>query len=191
MLGQEHGMRWYPPRALLDAAEVTRFCPSPTGYVHIGGVYVDTIDVDVARHSGGTYLVRIEDTDQARVAGGSVGQFAEAFSYFSISSDESDEDGRYGPYTQSRRSEIYLSYVRQLLEEGKAYLCFATKADLEEIRTQQRAARALPGYYGQWAIWRDAPPARVAERLAAGGRYAGRLRSPGVPGARAGVIDAP
>ncbi len=188
--GPEHWERRYPPRALPDAAEVTRFCPSPTGYVHIGGVYVATIDVDVARHSGGTYLVRIEDTDQARVAGGSVGQFAEAFSYFSISSDESDEDGRYGPYTQSRRSEIYLSYVRQLLEEGKAYLCFATKADLEEIRTQQRAARALPGYYGQWAIWRDAPPARVAERLAAGDRYVVRFRSPGVAGARVGFIDA-
>src|SRR5260370_519088 len=67
--GPEHWERRYPPRALPDAAEVTRFCPSPTGYVHIGGVYVATIDVDVARHSGGTYLVRIEDTDQARVAG--------------------------------------------------------------------------------------------------------------------------
>ena len=80
----EHWERRYPPRGLPAGAEVTRFSPSPTGFLHIGGVYTATIDVDIARHSGGRYLVRVEDTDQARVAEGAAEQFAGAFGYFGI-----------------------------------------------------------------------------------------------------------
>ena len=99
--------RWeqrYPPRDLPAGAKVTRFSPSPTGYLHIGGVYAATIDVDIARQSGGVYFVRLEDTDQARVAEGAAAQFAEAFAYFSIGPDEDDQTGRYGPYPQSERA---------------------------------------------------------------------------------------
>src|ERR1700722_2357933 len=103
-----HWEERYPPRGLPDGAEVTRLGPSPTGSLHIGGVYVATINADVARHSGGVYLVRIEDTDQARLVEGAREQFAEAFSYFRIEPDEDDATGRYGPYEQSRRSGIYL-----------------------------------------------------------------------------------
>jgi len=179
----------YPPRDLPDGAQVTRFSPSPTGYLHIGGVYVATIDVDVARHSGGRYLVRLEDTDQARVAEGAVAQFAEAFAYFSIGPDEDDQTGRYGPYAQSGRADTYLSHVRELLRGGKAYPCFATRQELEEITARQRAAGALPGYYGRWAICRDAPEEQVVARLAAGDPYVVRFRSPGVAGARVSFTD--
>ena len=182
--------RRYPPRELPAGAEVTRFSPSPTGFLHIGGVYVATVDVDVARHSGGRYLVRLEDTDQARVTEGAAEQFAEAFAYFSIVPDEDDQTGRYGPYAQSGRAETYLTYVRELLRRGQAYPCFATKQDLEEIAARQRAAGALPGYYGTWAIWRDAPEEQVAERLAAGDPYVVRFRSPGAAGARVTFTDA-
>jgi glutamyl-tRNA synthetase len=186
----EHWESRYPPRDLPEGAQVTRFSPSPTGFLHIGGVYAATIDVDVARHSGGTYLVRLEDTDQARVAEGAAEQFAEAFEYFSIGPDEDDLTGRYGPYYQSARAEIYLTYVRELLRQGRAYPCFATKQDLEEISARQRAAGALPGYYGTWAIWRDAAQERVAERLEAGVPYVVRFRSPGTAGARVSFTDA-
>jgi len=84
-------------------------------------VYAATIDVDVARHSGGVYLVRLEDTDQARVAEGAAAQFAEAFAYFSIGPDEDDRSGRYGPYSQSLRAQTYLTYVRELLRQDTAY----------------------------------------------------------------------
>ena len=140
-----HWERRYPPRDLPEGAEVTRFSPSPTGFLHIGGVYVATIDVDVARHSGGRYLVRLEDTDQARVTEGAAEQFAEAFAYFSIGPDEDDQTGQYGPYAQSGRADTYLTFVRELLRQGRAYPCFATKQDLEEITARQRAAGALPG----------------------------------------------
>src|SRR5271165_547445 len=182
--------RRYPPPELPAGAEVTRFSPSPTGFLHIGGVYVATVDVDVARHSGGRYLVRLEDTDQARVTEGAAEQFAEAFAYFSIGPDEDDQTGRYGPYAQSGRAETYLTYVRELLRRGQAYPCFATRQDLEEIAARQRAAGALPGYYGTWAIWRDAPEEQVAERLAAGDPYVVRFRSPGAAGTRVTFTDA-
>src|SRR5215472_17251803 len=185
----EHWERRYPPRDLPEGAEVTRFSPSPTGFLHIGGVYVATVDVDVARHSGGRYLVRLEDTDQARVTEGAAEQFAEAFVYFSIGPDEDDQSGQYGPYAQSGRAQTYLTYVRELLRQSQAYPCFATKQDLEEIAARQRAAGALPGYYGKWAIWRDAPEEQVAERLAAGDPYVVRFRSPGAAGARVSFTD--
>jgi len=187
--GPQHWAERYPPRGLPPAAEVTRFSPSPTGYLHIGGVYVAIIDADVALHSGGSYLLRIEDTDQARVTEGAVGQFADALAYFAISPQEDDLSGRYGPYVQSSRAEIYLTYVRELLCQGKAYLCFATRADLEDISARQRAAGALPGYYGMWAIWRDARAAQVEERLAAGAPYVVRFRSPGLAGGRVTWAD--
>ncbi len=188
--GAEHWERRYPPRDLPEGAQVTRFSPSPTGFLHIGGVYAATIDVDVAHHSGGRYLVRLEDTDQARVVEGAVAQFAEAFAYFSIEPDEDDETGRYGPYSQSARAQTYLTYARELLRQDLAYPCFATREELADITARQRAAGALPGYYGKWAIWRDADPAQVAARLQAGDPYVVRFRSPGAAGVRVSFTDA-
>jgi glutamyl-tRNA synthetase len=186
----EHWENRYPPRDLPEGAKVTRFAPSPTGFLTIGGVFTATIDTDVAHQSGGVYLVRLEDTDQARVTEGAAGQFAEAFAYFSIAPDEDDRTGRYGPYSQSERARTYLTYVRELLRQGRAYVDFATRQDLEEITARQRAAGALPGYYGTWAIWRDADPEEVTKRLAAGEPYVVRFRSPGVSGNRVSFTDA-
>jgi glutamyl-tRNA synthetase len=186
----DHWEHRYPPRDLPGGAKVTRFAPSPTGFLTIGGVFTATIDADVARQSGGIYLVRLEDTDQARVTEGAAEQFAEAFAYFSIAPDEDDQTGGYGPYEQSARSQTYLTYVRELLRQGRAYPCFATRQDLEEITARQRAAGALPGYYGKWAIWRDADPEQVAKRLAVGDPYVVRFRSPGVTGVRVSFTDA-
>ncbi len=186
----EHWERRYPPRRLPDGAQVTRFAPSPTGFLHIGGVYTATIDRDVAKHSGGRYLVRIEDTDQARVTEGAAEQFAASFDYFEIGPDEDDLTGHYAPYTQSARQDIYLTYVRELLRGNKAYLCFATREQLADIADRQRKAGALPGYYGQWAIWRDAPDDEVLKKLEAGDPYVVRFRSPGAAGVRVSYTDA-
>ena len=143
----DHWEHRYPPRDLPEGAKVTRIAPSPTGFLTIGGVFTATIDADVARQSGGVYLVRLEDTDQARFTEGAAEQFAEAFEYFSIGPDEDDRTGRYGPYTQSARAQTYLTYVRELLRQGRAYVDFATKQDLEEITRPAagggRAARLL------------------------------------------------
>jgi glutamyl-tRNA synthetase len=189
-----HWEERYPPRDLPAGAEVTRFAPSPTGWLHIGGIYTASVNLDIARSTGGVYVLRIEDTDQARFSEGALEQFEAGFDYFGIEADESDlggvTKGRYGPYTQSARAEIYQSYVRELLREGKAYPCFASKEDLADIAARQKATGALPGYYGEWAIWRDAPEEQVRERLAKGDPYVVRFRSPGVGGRRVTYTDA-
>ena len=155
-----HWARRYPPRERPADAEVTRFAPSPTGWLHIGGVFTASVDQDIAHHSGGVYLVRIEDTDQSRFDPEAASQFEAAFYYFGIGPDEGGEKGRYGPYAQSERGQIYLTYVRELMRQGKAYPCFETKEQGEVRVARQRATGALPGYYGEWAIWRDAAGAR-------------------------------
>src|SRR6201994_2345233 len=97
----------YPPRALPPGAEVTRFAPSPTGWLHIGGIFPASVNLDLARHSGGRYLLRIEDTDQARFEEGALAQFDAGFEYFGIAADGSAGDGgEYGPHTPSASAGI-------------------------------------------------------------------------------------
>jgi glutamyl-tRNA synthetase len=183
-----HWEEHYPARELPEGAKVTRFAPSPTGFVHIGGVYTATIAKDVAHRSGGVYFVRIEDTDQSREVAGVAEQFDRAFSYFGIASDES-ADAPWGPYLQSERERIYLSYVRELMREGQAYPCFCTREELAEITKRQQATKVPTGYYGSWARWRDADPDEVAAKLRAGEPYVVRFRSPGAEG-RVSFTDA-
>jgi glutamyl-tRNA synthetase len=185
-----HWAARYPARELPAGAQVTRFAPSPTGWLHIGAIYTASVSLDLARHSGGVYLLRIEDTDQARFEEGALAQFQAGFDYFGIAADESDMvGGSYGPYTQSARAEIYQSYVRELMRQGKAYPCFETPEQAEARVARQKTVGALPGYYGDWAIWRDAPEDQVRARLEAGDPYVVRFRSPGVGGARVSYID--
>lgn len=177
----------YPPRELAADALVTRFGPSPTGFVHIGGLYTAMSSRDLAHSSGGVYYLRIEDTDQAREVAGADAQFERAFSYFGLQPDE--PEGAYGPYRQSQRSEIYWSFARELLRTGHAYPCFATKEELAEISAAQRTLKLPTGYYGRWAPWRDADPGEVQRRLEAGDPYVVRFRSPGVVGERVAFTD--
>jgi glutamyl-tRNA synthetase len=180
----------YPARSLPPGAQVTRFAPSPTGWLHIGGIFTASVNLDLARHSGGRYLLRIEDTDQARFSEGALAQFEAGFDYFGIAADESDAaGGDYGPYTQSARAAIYHTYVRELLRQGKAYPCFETPEQAAARVERQKATGALPGYYGDWAIWRDAPEDQVRARLADGDPYVVRFRSPGIGGTRVSFTD--
>jgi glutamyl-tRNA synthetase len=180
----------YPARELPAGAAVTRFAPSPTGWLHIGGIFTASVNLDLARHTGGVYLLRIEDTDQARFEEGALAQFEAGFDYFGIAADESDAaGGSYGPYTQSARAEIYQTYVRELMRQGKAYPCFETAEQGEARVARQKAVGALPGYYGDWAIWRDAPEDQVRARLDAGDPYVVRFRSPGIGGTRVSFTD--
>lgn len=180
----------YPPRQLPADAKVTRLGPSPTGFIHLGGIYAAMIDVAVAHQTGGRYFVRIEDTDQSREVAGAYDQFNRAFAYFRVLPDEGEGAGDYGPYRQSERATIYLSYAREMLRTGKAYLCFATSEELADIRTRQQQLKKPTGYYGEWAIWRDADDAAVREQLAKGTPYVVRFRSPGRTGGRTTFTDA-
>jgi glutamyl-tRNA synthetase len=134
------------------------------------------------------YFIRVEDTDAARTVEGATALFDVAFGYFGVTADETDQNGAYGPYTQSAREQVYLSYAREFLRGGLAYLCFATREELAAAADEQRAAKVPTGYYGRWAPWRDAPAERVREALAAGRPYVIRFRSPG-DGGRAAFTD--
>ena len=186
----EHWEALYPPRPLPDGAKVTRFAPSPTGFVHIGGIYVASISQSVAHASGGTYFIRIEDTDQAREVADAARHFDRAFSYFGIESDEAADQVPWGPYLQSQRGEIYLTSARRLLHAGAAYPCFCTPEQLETTRNEQRDLKVATGYHGRWATCRTLTEADIAERLAAGGRPVIRLATPDVTDRRVTFADA-
>jgi glutamyl-tRNA synthetase len=186
-----HWKSLYPPRSLPEGAHVTRFAPSPTGYVHIGGIYTAMICQAVSRESHGVYITRVEDTDTAREVAGALEQFARAFDYFGLHPDETDplvepgKDGGYGPYRQSQRERIYASYARELLHHGTAYVDFATKEQLADITARQQAAKIAPGYYAGWSLWRDRPVEDVVAELEKDTPYVVRFRAPDLePGAR-------
>jgi glutamyl-tRNA synthetase len=184
--------RWeshYPPRDLHAGAMVTRFAPSPTGFLHTGGVYVATLGKNLAHHSGGSYFIRIEDTDLARDVPGSREQFARAFKYFDIESDENDSVSKWGPYEQSKRELIYHTYARELLRNGHAYPCFCTREELAQMTEEQLAAKVQTGYYGSWARCRNLSQAEVMSRLQAGTPYAIRFRAPDGPPGRVEFVD--
>lgn len=171
----------YQPRTLPPGAAVTRYAPSPTGFQHIGGIYIAIIAKDIARQSGGVFFVRVEDTDKAREVPGAREQFDRVFQYFGIESEEGDPTGAYGPYQQSCREPIYHSYVRELLLKGLAYPCFCTREDLAQQAALQEAQKATPGYYGEWARCRNLSDATVREHLERNLPFAIRFRAPDSP----------
>lgn len=187
----------YPPRDLPDGALVTRFGPSPTGFVHVGGLYTAMVSRDLAHSSGGVYVLRIEDTDQSREVAGADEQFRRAFGAFGLVPDEGDLEfaalpaprGAYGPYHQSQRAAIYQTYVRELMRRGRAYPCFATREELAQIADAQRTLKLPTGYYGRWAPWRDASEDDVRAALDEGRPWVARFRSDGVVGERFAFTD--
>ena len=174
----------YPERNLPEGAIVTRFAPSPTGFVHIGGLYQALVAKTVAKQTKGVFFLRIEDTDQKREVENGVSGIIESLKSFDMSPDEgmisdNEEIGNYGPYRQSLRKEIYQSYAKYMLEQGKAYPCFATPEELEEMRAKQEAAKVRTGYYGVWAKYRNLSVEEAAEKIKNGEPYIIRFKSPG------------
>ncbi|HZI49932.1 MAG TPA: glutamate--tRNA ligase family protein [Pyrinomonadaceae bacterium] len=184
-----HWESHYPLRNLPAGAIVTRFAPSPTGFLHTGGVYIATLGRNLAHHSGGVYFVRIEDTDQAREVAGSREQFERAFKYFDIESDENDSNSKWGPYEQSKRELIYHTFARELIRRDQAYPCFCTREELAQMTEEQLAAKGHTGYYGPWARCRNLSQAEVISRLDAGQPYTIRFRSPDGPSRRVEFVD--
>ena len=180
----EYYEEMYKPRNLAPGAEVTRFAPSPTGFVHIGGLYQCIINRAIAKQTGGVFYLRIEDTDQKRKIERGVEQIIEALAKFDFVPDEgmiseNESKGDYGPYKQSQRKEIYEAFAKYLIEQGRAYPCFATPEEIEEIRKKQEAAGLRTGFYGVWAKYRNLPVDEAIERIKNGESFVIRLRSNG------------
>lgn len=163
-----------------------RFAPSPTGYLHIGGLRTALFNYLYARHTGGDMLLRIEDTDRTRFVEGALENLLKALKWSGIEIDEGvmlDENGEVtqkgdcGPYIQSERVEkgIYDKYINQLIEEGKAYYCFCSQERIDKVRDQQRADGLTPKYDG---LCRSIPLEEAKKRVAAGEPHTVRLKLP-------------
>ncbi|MCD8194791.1 MAG: glutamate--tRNA ligase [Coprobacillus sp.] len=148
----------YPKRNLKEEAEVTRFAPSPTGFLHTGSLFTAMICDKVARQSGGVFYLRLEDTDTKREIENSKTIILDQLKAFNITPSEGflgdKQVGDYGPYVQSERADIYKVVIKYLISIGRAYPCFATQEELDAMRKEQEAAKLITGYYGQFAKYR-------------------------------------
>ena len=177
----------FPERNLQDGAMVTRFAPSPTGYMHIGGLYGALIDCKLAQQSGGVFMLRIEDTDTKREVADAVKIIEESMHRFGLGYNNVEQ---YGPYYQSQRKDIYHSVVAELLATGCAYPCFLTADDMEKIRENQKAAGFATGIYGEFARDRNLTEEEICAHLDNGEIPSIRLYSNGNPEQRIFCKDA-
>lgn len=173
----------YPERNLKEGAKVTRFAPSPTGYLHLGGFYQAIIDFIIAKKTDGVFYLRIEDTDQKREVKEATDLIIKTLKHYDIMPDEYEFDGEikgeYGPYVQSERKEIYHAFIKHLIEIGRAYPCFCNTETLNDIRENQEKKKERTGYYGRYATCRNITPEEAITRMKAGEAYVIRFKSEG------------
>ncbi len=183
----------YPCRSLPEGTPVTRIGPSPTGFIHLGNLYNAIIGERLAHQNGGTFYLRIEDTDDKRKVEGAVELIISSMDFFGIHFDEGataeGEKGDYGPYRQRQRKEIYQCFAKKLVEMGLAYPCFCSESDLNEMREKQIADKLNFGYYGKWAKCRDLSFEEIKERIEKGEEYVLRFRSQGDENNHVEVFD--
>ena len=154
----------------------TRIAPSPTGDPHVGTAYVALFNYALAAQSGGSFVLRIEDTDQKRSTTASEAQILDALSWLGLKWNEGpDVGGDFGPYRQSERTEIYRRHVDELVEKGAAYPCFCTRERLDELRAEQKAAKGRLGYD---RLCRSIDPTEAKRRREAGEEHVIRLAMP-------------
>jgi glutamyl-tRNA synthetase len=161
---------------MTDKPVRARFAPSPTGHLHLGGARTALYSYLLARQTGGTFILRIEDTDRKRFVKGAEQEICDCLKWLGMQWDEGpDIGGAYGPYRQSERKEIYQKYAEQLVAEGKAFYCFCTPERLERVRQDQQKHKMPPHYDG---TCRDIPLDEARARVAAGEKYVIRFKTP-------------
>ncbi len=150
----------YPYRT--TKGKITRFAPSPTGFLHIGGLYSALISKIVAKQSNGIFYLRIEDTDKEREVKNGIDLIISLLKEYGI---DYDNDPKYGPYKQSERKDIYLTFIKYLIDNRYAYPCFCKEEELEELRNKQEKLGIKPGYYGEWTKCRDLSEEEIKKKL--------------------------
>ena len=165
----EDYIKLYPKRDLKEGACVTRYAPSPTGFMHIGNLMSALIDFVIARQSGGVFYLRNEDTDKKREVEGAVEIIMDTLKHYDMCPDEYEYDGKivgkYGPYIQSERKEIYQAFMKHLIEIDRAYPCFCTSEELMEMRENQEAMKVRTGYHGRFARCSRLTPDEAIEKI--------------------------
>jgi len=174
----------YPQRVLPEGAKVTRFAPSPTGFLHTGSLFASMISRKMAKDSNGVFFTRLEDTDQKREIEGSGDSLIEQLKTFGVTPDEgyfgtNQEVGNYGPYVQSKRADIYKVVIKYMLENNMAYPCFSTSEELNQMREEQAKNKENFGYYGNYAKYASLSPKDAIEKIKNGEQFVIRFRSKG------------
>lgn len=173
----------YPKRNLNEKCAVTRFAPSPTGFMHIGNFQSAVIDYVLARNTNGVFYLRNEDTDSKREIEGAMNVIFDTLKNYDMVPDEYEFNGKvvgnYGPYIQSERKEIYHTFIKYLIEIGRAYPCFCTKEELDEMRKVQESSKRRIGYYGRYAVCRRLNIDEAIEKIKSGIPYVIRFKSEG------------
>ncbi|MDD2376778.1 MAG: glutamate--tRNA ligase [Clostridia bacterium] len=172
----------YPKRNI--EGSVTRFAPSPTGFLHTGALFTSLVNKRIADQTNGIFYLRIEDTDKKREVDGSVTLLTSEMKKFGILPNEgvmsdTEEVGEYGPYTQSKREEIYNICAKHLISKGFAYPCFCTNEMLSVTREMQEKNKQMSGYYGIYARCRNLSVEEMIEKVKSGEKYIIRLKSSG------------
>ena len=181
----------YPKRNLPDGAIVTRFAPSPTGFLHTGSLFTSLVSARFAAQTNGVFFMRLEDTDQKREIKGSGERVLEQLHIFGINPEESFlSGGEYGPYVQSERKEIYHTVIKDMLINGIAYPCFCTHDEIDDIRKYQEEKKLLPGYYKEFAKCRFLSDDEVIQKINNGESYVIRFKSNGDENNRVDLFDA-
>ncbi len=173
----------YPERNIDDKAVVSRFAPSPTGFVHMGSLLTTFVTNKAAKDTNGIFYLRIEDTDGKRTVE-SIDGIVKDLKAFNIEIDEgaisdNEEIGNYGPYVQSKRIGIYNTFAKWLVENDYAYPCFCSEEDNNEIRSIQESKKDRIGYYGKYAKCRFLSNEERAEKIKNGEKFVLRLKSTG------------
>lgn len=173
----------YPERNLKEGAKVTRFAPSPTGFLHTGSLFTALVAQKVAKQSGGVYYTRLEDTDTKREVEGSGKELLDQLAIFNVISDEGylgdHEEGKYGPYQQSKRADIYKVVIKELIKRGRAYPCFCSQEDLASLRAKQEEMKVIPGYYQEYAKCRNLSLEEQIEKIKNHEHFVIRFKSMG------------
>jgi len=184
----------FPKRNLPNGAFVTRFAPSPTGFLHTGSLLAATISWKLATQSKGVFYVRLEDTDQKREIKGSGENLIKQLEKFGIVPNEGyygdHQEGSYGPYIQSERERIYKVVIKYMIEHNLAYPCFCSTTELDELRKMQEANKENFGYYGKYAKCSMLSPEEQIERIKNNEPYVIRFRSHGDSSKKISFVDA-
>ena len=185
----------YPERDLPEEAVVTRFAPSPTGFVHMGHLFTSFVANRFARQTNGICLLRIEDTDTKRTIENGAKQIIKDVNDYGVTFDEgavseTESKGEYGPYIQSQRKDQYQAFAKYLIENDLAYPCFMTEEEQEVIRKGQEQNKERLGIYGKFAKYRDISMEEAIERINKGEKYIIRFKSPGKFENKVKVLDA-
>ena len=182
----------YPDRP--SNLPVTRYAPSPTGFMHIGNFYSAYISERIAHQQWGCFLLRIEDTDKKREVDSALPLIISTLKKYDLINDEGEnqswlEKGLYGPYRQSERGIIYKAFVKFLLSRWDAYVCFLTDTEIDEIRTFQEKNKLPIWIYGDFSKWRNATKQDVFKELQRGVPYVIRLKSTWLLGKKREIFD--